>query len=1008
MRKKILALTAASFAWAISIAPFQALAAGSKFQSVSPSYTFPGSVLFNSSFADLNGDGKTDAVYGDISQNRLIILLGNGDGTFGDTHELTNGLNNPRGIVVEDFNLDGHPDLAVVNYASDTVTIFNGRGDGSFESPISYPTGNGPVSLTAADLNGDGQMDLAIANNDSNQIRLFFGNGEGTFQASTLISSGNHPHHILSADFNLDGRPDLAVANNGSENVSIFLNSGDGTFIRKDYGLPGSMPTKLISGDFNGDGVIDLAAADNGLDGVFVLMGVAGGDFSPPFIYPSGNFPFDITVGDYDGDGSLDLAVYNQMPSMSTSILNGAGDGTFFTKEDFPFYGFLNSGDWNGDGLDDIAYASTNTIHFLNSRAEGELGFDNPSYSVNKHKGEATVTVSRSGSSYGQTKVRLRTIEGTAIAGIDFTSVDDVIEFNAGEISKSYKIQILDNNSYSGDRSFSVTLSNPTNEATLGNQTIATVTINEDKSPPDVTAPHVDPTKFYALDNYSGTPDQLVGYAGAIDEVGATVRAYPWNDLDNDDVVDEKELSPPILLGMSKADGSVTATDIGDLSPGDYKFIVTATDDTNNESPRSASAAVTVTLTNGLAPDVTIPEWPVYAKLTASSVTKNSVRLHWPAASDDRGIDHYELTRNGAPIAKVGVTEVNYEDSGLTADMTYTFSILAVDTTGNRSPALSVNVKTLGESTPSTPSTPSSPVATSKPTMPVVSLMETRLNKLELVTGTKALSLSPVFDPNVFEYQVKTTEPQLKINAASSSPNASIFIKGKDAEADGSFSLRLNEGKSKIDLVVQAENGSVSTYSLFITYEAKTSDLTFKDIKGHWAHKNIEQAMALGIVKGDQHGNFHPDRTITRAEWTVMLIRTLSIGNDIQFSPPEYDSSTFVDSDSIAYWAKESVAQAVASGIISGYKDGTLRLTNPISRAESVVMLGRAMKWQTDLDFDLSYTDDAIIPNWAKPYAAIAQENRVMTGTDSNRFAPKAQLTRAEAATLLIRLSALL
>ncbi|MGP3785435.1 Calx-beta domain-containing protein [Paenibacillus sp. 1A_MP2] len=141
------------------------------------------------------------------------------------------------------------------------------------------------------------------------------------------------------------------------------------------------------------------------------------------------------------------------------------------------------------DGLDDIAYASTNTIHFLNSRAEGELGFDNPSYSVNEHKGEVTVTVSRSGSSYGQTKVRLRTVEGTAIAGIDFTSVDDMIEFNAGEISKSYTIQILDNNSYSGDRSFSVTLSNPTNEATLGNQTIATVTINEDESPPDVTAP---------------------------------------------------------------------------------------------------------------------------------------------------------------------------------------------------------------------------------------------------------------------------------------------------------------------------------------------------------------------------------------------------------------------------------------------------------------------------------------------------------------------------------------
>lgn len=121
----------------------------------------------------------------------------------------------------------------------------------------------------------------------------------------------------------------------------------------------------------------------------------------------------------------------------------------------------------------------------------------------------------------------------------------------------------------------------------------------------DTTPPSVDTTKFNVVDNYNGTSDQLLGLESAISEGDAVVRAYPWIDTNNVGVIDEGELSEPIILGVSNADGSLHPSNIGDLDPGDYKFAITAADNDLNESEISSDYTITVSLANGALPTVT-------------------------------------------------------------------------------------------------------------------------------------------------------------------------------------------------------------------------------------------------------------------------------------------------------------------------------------------------------------------------------------------------------------------
>jgi hypothetical protein len=275
--------------------------------------------------ADFNGDEKPDLAVVNATDQTVSILLGNGDGTFTNGPVLTTGRG-PVSIVTADFNSDTHPDLAVVNSTDDSVSIFLGDGTGNF-TPAPTPliiTGENPQGITTADFNSDGKPDLAVTNQSGNTVSIFLGRGDGTFTTGTNFSTGNEPTGICTADFNADGRPDLAITNQTDNTVSVLLGNGDGTFQAQVTYPTGNQPVAILTADFNGDGIPDLAVANKTDSTVTVLIGASQGVFVNFAAIPVGAAPVALSAADFNGSTLPDLAVADQSGNAVSVVINTA------------------------------------------------------------------------------------------------------------------------------------------------------------------------------------------------------------------------------------------------------------------------------------------------------------------------------------------------------------------------------------------------------------------------------------------------------------------------------------------------------------------------------------------------------------------------------------------------------------------------------------------------------------------------------------------------------------
>ncbi len=279
---------------------------------------------------DFDNDGDLDlaiASWGEGPSN-VTILLGEGNGDF-EPGPVYPGFGAATDLVVEDFDEDGDPDLAVVDLADAAVVVMLGDGSGGFAatpSPISV--GLGPQAIAAGDLNGDAHVDLAVPNGDDGTVTLLLGDGSGGFDESLggPLSVASSPRAIALAQ--LDGEPgdDIAVASSSSATVDVMLNDGSGDFVS----APGSPLTASEASyvepvDLDGDGILDLAVA-GGLD-IFTFRNDGSGDFAPLNEQgePVGISPLGIAADDYDGVGLPDLAVANFNSDDVTVLLNESG-----------------------------------------------------------------------------------------------------------------------------------------------------------------------------------------------------------------------------------------------------------------------------------------------------------------------------------------------------------------------------------------------------------------------------------------------------------------------------------------------------------------------------------------------------------------------------------------------------------------------------------------------------------------------------------------------------------
>jgi chitodextrinase len=116
------------------------------------------------------------------------------------------------------------------------------------------------------------------------------------------------------------------------------------------------------------------------------------------------------------------------------------------------------------------------------------------------------------------------------------------------------------------------------------------------------------------------------------------------------------------------------------LTPGStYNYRVSAYDAVPNHS---AWTATPVSVTTPPAPDTQAPSIPI--GLTAAAVSSTQINLSWTASTDNVGVTGYRVYRAGTLLATLGAVTA-YQDTGLSASTSYSYTVQAVDAAGNAS-----------------------------------------------------------------------------------------------------------------------------------------------------------------------------------------------------------------------------------------------------------------------------------------------------------------------------------
>ncbi|MBB6633430.1 Ig-like domain-containing protein [Cohnella thailandensis] len=449
----------------------------------------------------------------------------------------------------------------------------------------------------------------------------------------------------------------------------------------------------------------------------------------------------------------------------------------------------------------------------------------------------------------------------------------------------------------------------------------------------------------------------------------------------------EADATVTVLLDGSSA-ATVTADASGvwswmpstALTDGAHSVKATATDAVGNESVESTAVTFTVDTTAPGAPTVTSPE--------DGSATSNAKPTIGGTAEANATVAVLLDGSSAATVTADASGVWSWTPGTALAEGDHSVKVTATDAVGNESAesaAVAFSVRTAVVAPPS-----SSPA--------------TLLVELKLTSDDEALALTPAFKPDVFFYRAQTNREEVRLQATANLSGMKLSLNG--AAWDGDDILKLKEGDNELQIVVTAANGMQASYSLALHREAAEPVVPcpFVDVAGHWAGTNVCEAYELGIVNGIDDSHFQPNRYVTRAEFAVMLMNAIKPSG----AASDTGAAAFADEQTIPEWAVPAVKWAKDAGVAAGFPDGSFRPQQEISRAEMAVMLIHAASWPTETEETgaLGFKDDADIPNWARSSVRVAVSRGVLEGSDEGRFQPEALLTRAEAATALLRLFA--
>lgn len=306
-------------------------------------------------------------------------------------------------VIDNDYNRDGFQDLVVVRESDGNLLFYAGRGDGTFQSPVSRGAGwRGMDVVMAGDLSSEGYPDLLARDTRTGYLYTYPGDGSGDFSARIEIGPGWNSMGVFTAGGDFDefgyGRVDLIAVDDRDGKLYLYPGTGRGTFSART-----AIDTSDLRSDWRGVDSLTTLGDSGGLQ-LMAREGLTGrywlyrsdlrGGFSRLSTNvgsclcsdPSG-FPRKYTqvtaAGDVDGDGYQDvlgLATNGAMTLHSFTETNSyvhqgriVSDGWIGIR--LPVVYTDRTYDYDTDGAQDLVARSDSDGHLHVYKGSGTGGF---------------------------------------------------------------------------------------------------------------------------------------------------------------------------------------------------------------------------------------------------------------------------------------------------------------------------------------------------------------------------------------------------------------------------------------------------------------------------------------------------------------------------------------------------------------------------------------------------------------------------------------------------------
>lgn len=639
--------------------------------------------------ADLNGDGHADLI--SAAGSSLQVWFGNGDGSFVPQATISVGAE-LAAAETADFDGDGWPDVALVSAGDTAVKVLINNGDGSLAAPQVFATGPQPRLLAVADWDEDGLLDLLVPYNNLGdtpyatrlmQVSPTPSAGRLQLDAGAYSVSEAGPGVTVTLTRTAGSLGSVSIdyaTSNGSATAGTDYTAISGTLNFPDGVISQSLVVPILEDAlYEGNETFTLGLSNplgGALLGAPTLATFTIMDNDPPS--PSGAVQFSSAAYSVVEDGgSVSIGVTRSGGSFGTVTVDYATlDGSATAGSDYTFAsGTLNFADGvlsqsiDIAVLDDTVYEGNETLMLTLSNVSpgasigpqssaqlaivdddpappaGTLQFTAASHQVAESSGGGLITVIRSGGSFGTVTVDFSAVDGSATAGSDYTFASGTLSFADGELSKSFSVMVLDDSSYEGNESLSVSLANVQGGATLGTPASITITIVDDDLPPSSGALH------FSNANYSVGED-----AGSV-SIGVTRSGGSFGSV----TVDYASGDLTATAGSDYVAGAGTLT-LGDgvLSSA---FEVAVLDDTLFEGDESVGLQLSnptggAALGTGKNALLTIIEND--APPSAGSLQFSGVAY---SAAEDTGTIAISVTRSGGSFGTVSVQYSTMDDT---------------------------------------------------------------------------------------------------------------------------------------------------------------------------------------------------------------------------------------------------------------------------------------------------------------------------------------------------------